>query len=72
MEVLFAVVHPLPKGVDGLVFGDGSDDSLHANLEAFLRQRKAGQLRHSKEKKVWRYLTNKAGSGSSLRLRCLD
>jgi hypothetical protein len=72
MEVLFTVVHPPPKGVKGLVYGDGSDDSLYASLEAVLGQPKASQLRQSKEKKVWRYLANRVVSGSSLCLHCLD
>jgi hypothetical protein len=38
------MVHPLPKGVRELIFGNGSDDPLQAHLEAVLGQREASQL----------------------------
>jgi hypothetical protein len=68
------MVHPLPKGVGELVFGDGPDYPLQARLEAVLGQRAASQLQcyiPEEKKKVYRgEFTNRVSSRSSLLLCC--
>jgi len=43
-HALFAALHPRPKGVGELIFGDGADDPLPARLEALGGQGAARQL----------------------------
>jgi hypothetical protein len=55
MYILFAAVLPPPKGVSKLVFGDGLQYLITAQLEALLGQQGASQLRlcpWEEEKKV--------------------